>query len=62
MQIQSSVCSSQTVTSKGETFYLDFQVISEANTSELLENIEEMFLPYYLHTDVLNNTIVCVTR
>ena len=42
------------------------RISSDANASELLENLEEMFLRNYMHSDVLNvfkssTTQYCVT-
>ena len=45
---------SQTITSNQERFLPDFWGNSEANASELPENLEEIFPRYHKHKDVKN--------
>ena len=48
-------CCRTTVTSNGGTISSRFSRNSEANTTELLENLEEMFPRYYTNSDVSNS-------
>ena len=65
--IQSFVYDPQTTICYGETYLPEFPSNSEAYTSELLENLEQLFLWYYINNDMFSRlksstTQDCVTR